>query len=149
MSGRPLPDLSDEVMDAVRTMWTAGATRAEVLDFAGVSAGRLFDRGAAARGKGRPAHWSLTDNPLPSRQGLGGGRRSGEDFIPQDPTPAEIAQACASIRATWTRDERNERKFVGAPDLTAWRNRGDEADLGRRERLHQGGSSCDPRRRPF
>jgi hypothetical protein len=30
-------------------------------------------------------------------------------FLARDPSPEEIAAACASIRATWSRDERQQR----------------------------------------
>ena len=125
MSGpRSLPSISDEKMDAIRVMWANGATRAEVVAFAGVTAGRLFDRGIETRGKGVFCHPSLKDNPLPSRQGLGGGRRSGEDFIPRDPTGPEIAQACEQIRETWDEITTQERKYEGAPDLALHKHLG-------------------------
>ena len=133
---RSLPSISDEKMDAVRAMWASGASRAEVIAFAGVTAGRLFDRGLEARGKGYFCHPSLRDNPLPSRQGLGGGRRCGEDFIPRDPSGEEIAQACEQIREGWDELTHQERKYEGAPDLALHKHRGSASAHFRRMHIH-------------
>ena len=139
MSTPRLPFISDAAMALARRLWDEGADRAAVARAAGCSPGRLFDRGLVLRtDKGRIAHPSLADDPLPRRQGRGGGRPSSEII---DPSPTEITAACRKIRRGWNERTHQERRYEGAPDLTAWRNRSGEADVDRRQRIayHQGG----------
>ena len=147
MSTPRLPFISDDAMAEARRLWDEGADRATVARAAGCSPGRLFDRGLVNRpSKGRVAHPSLEHNPLPSRQGRGGGRPPAETV---DPSPTEITAACRKIRRGWNERTHQERQYEGAPDLTAWRNRSGEADADRRQRLANHGGNHDQRLKPF
>ena len=149
MSTPRLPFISDAAMALARRLWDEGADRAAVARAAGCSPGRLFDRGLVLRtDKGRIAHPSLADDPLPRRQGRGGGRRCGEDFIPVDPSPPEIAAACRSIRQGWNERTHQERRHEGAPDLQTWKASGLEVDAAVRRSQRQG-DNHDRRRNPF
>ena len=143
--------ISDERMAEVRRLWSAGADRAACVRAAGCSPGRLFDRGLENRpGKGYFAHPSLRDDPLPRRQGRGGGRRRGAAFhCAADPTQPEIEAACLTIRRGWSYDERQARRYSGAPDLQSWKNSGLEVDAAVRRDRHPGERSNDSRCRPF
>ena len=83
---RPLSPSEEAV---VRQAWAAGLSRAEVADAAGISISRL-DETKRAIG-------------LPSRQGLGGGPKRRSAY--RDPTPDEIAERSAAVRAGWSLEE--------------------------------------------
>ena len=144
--------ISDERMLEVRRLWAAGADRAACVRAAGCSPSRLFDRNLInCPGKGSVAHPSLRDDPLPRRQGRGGGRRRGAAFhCAADPTPPEIEAACMTIQRSWSHDERQARRYSGAPDLQSWKNSGLEVDAAVRRDRHKGDRShADSRCRPF
>jgi hypothetical protein len=143
--------ISDEQMLEVRRLWAAGADRATVVAAAGCSAFRLFDRNLENRpGRGSVAHPSLRDDPLPRRQGRGGGRRRGAAFhCAADPTPPEIEAACVVIQRGWSHDERQARRYQGAPDLCSWKTSGREVDAAVRRDRHPGERNHDSRCRPF
>ena len=143
--------ISDERMALVRRLWDGGADRATVAKAAGCSPGRLFDRGIENRpGKGRFAHPSLRGDPLPRRQGRGGGRRRGAAFhCAADPTPPEIEAICVEIRRGWSYDERQARRYQGAPDIQTWKAAGNEVDAAVRRDRHPGERNHDSRCRPF
>ena len=95
---------ADQVDEATR-LWDGGASRQEVAAFLKVSVGTLGE----FRAYGQLAH-------LKRRQGSGGGRprgwRPGADGLTRthrDPTPSEIRQRAAAIRATWSPEDAQAR----------------------------------------
>ena len=150
--GTPLlPYISDAALALARQLWDDGADKATVAKAVGCSPGRLFDRGLINRpGKGRPAHPSLEHDPLPRRQGRGGGRKPGEAYDPRDPSAEEITQACKQIRSGWDEATLRNRKYQGAPDLQTWKASGLEVDAAVRRSQRQGDNRhADPRNRPW
>ena len=90
---------TDEQMALIAAKWSAGESTADIAAAVGVKSSMFNEH----RSFGQLRH-------LPSRQGMGGGRRVGE---PSPPTPREIEQATARIRAQWSPEERLERRVGG------------------------------------
>ncbi len=92
--------LSPEQESRARKAFAAGMKRDEVARLLGVKVSRLFER--------------LKDQLADIRvgQGRGGGRpkKRSADRRP-DPTPEEIAQRAAEVRATWTPEIEAERRL--------------------------------------
>lgn len=92
-----MADITDEQAFEIYWLWEHGVSRQEIAELVGYPAWRIFDRNVEQRGKGRPLHPLLTQ--LPRHQGRGGGRRPGKLWKGRDPSPQQISQRCAEIRA--------------------------------------------------
>lgn len=99
-----MPSLSDEQALEIFELWTSdnAPTRQQIADKYGVPVGAIFDRKRPQRSKGKLANDLFAR--MPTRQGKGGGRRPGPAYHGVNPTPAEIAQRCAEVRARRARE---------------------------------------------
>lgn len=94
--------LPRDVEQKLRRLLRRGATRDEAAAAAGISRSLLEQR--------------LRDQLADLRVGQGRRERKRRTYV--DPTPEEIEQRAAEIRAAWTDDERHERRlnFNPLPD---------------------------------
>lgn len=110
MPTQPTRRLTPEEIEVVEGLWTEGAPRATIADEINVSVYWLDEQ----RWEGRQL------SHLPKRvKGAGGGKwERGKNM---DPTPEEIAQRAAEVRARWSEEDEINRRttavFVPGSEL--------------------------------